>query len=69
MRHVRLHIDAIFLYQFVVYLAIWCWALYALATHESPRYVHLVTFVVAPPAVLAGYLIKHRLGIVILRKS
>ena len=58
MRRIITGIDAIFLYQFVVYLLIFIWAIHHVATDGLHQDV--IAFVVAPPIVLAGYLINSR---------
>lgn len=57
-----LGIDYIFLYQFVVYLAVWLWALCALVIHG---HVDNQLFLLAPPAAFVGYLFDRKWGIVI----
>lgn len=54
----RTAIDAIFIYQFVVYLLIWVWAVALVVTggfHQNQ-----VVFISAPLIVLVGYVINTR---------
>src|ERR1700742_2973879 len=55
-------IDAIFLYQFGVYLAVWLWAIWRQFLTEHPPLSPLFLF--APPVVFVGYLIPKKWGVI-----
>jgi FtsH-binding integral membrane protein len=66
-RFIYADIDAIFLYQFVVYAATCGWAIYSVLNPDPNRLSEPLTwsFLVAPIVTLSGYAIRSKAGLMV----